>query len=155
LAGLQSEIASRQQKTRLQTSCPTDVMSVCEVNDEGLPLDTIINMRLSRVCDLAAWQRGWLTMQGFDELTKNEKDELFKNSIQVYVQYPEELKQKGKKVAMKIISHVWRSYKSKLLKIWRDQYTPFHKYKDLSKQDRARFVGKCESKHFGVNSQSM
>jgi hypothetical protein len=33
-------------------------------------------------------------MQGFDELIKNEKDELFKNSIQAYVQYLEELKKK-------------------------------------------------------------
>jgi hypothetical protein len=31
-------------------------------------------------------------MQEFDELTKNEKGELFENSIQAYVQYPEELK---------------------------------------------------------------
>jgi hypothetical protein len=38
-------------------------------------------------------------------LTKNKKDELFKNSIQAYVQYPEELKEKGKKLAMKIRSH--------------------------------------------------
>jgi hypothetical protein len=53
-------------------------------------------------------------------LTENEKDELFKNSIQAYVQYPEEPKQKGKKVAMKIISHAWRSYKSNLVNIWRD-----------------------------------
>jgi hypothetical protein len=29
----------------------------------------------------------------------------------------EELKRKGKKVALKIISHAWRSYKSKLVKI--------------------------------------
>jgi hypothetical protein len=84
---------------------------------------------------LAAWQRLLLTMQGFDELTENEKDELFKNSIQAFVQYPEELKQKGKKVAMKIISHAWRDYKSELVKIWRDQDTPFDKYKDLSKED--------------------
>jgi hypothetical protein len=84
---------------------------------------------------LAAWQRLLLTMQRFDELTENEKDELFKNSIQAYVQYPEELKQKGKKVAMKIISHAWRDYKSELVKIWRDQDTPFDKYKDLSKED--------------------
>jgi hypothetical protein len=84
---------------------------------------------------LAAWQRLLLTMQGFDELTENEKDELFKNSIQASVQYPEELKQKGKKVAMKIISHAWRDYKSELVKIWRDQDTPFDKYKDLSKED--------------------
>jgi hypothetical protein len=59
-------------------------------------------------------------MQGFDELIENEKDELFKNFIQAYVQYLEELKQKGKKLVMKIISHAWRSYKSKLVKIWRD-----------------------------------
>jgi hypothetical protein len=78
---------------------------VFEVNDEGLPLDMRVNMRLSRVCGLAARQRVSLTLQGFDELNKNEKDELFKNSIPAYVQYSEELKQKGKKLAMEIISH--------------------------------------------------
>jgi hypothetical protein len=60
-----------------------------------------------------------LTLQGFSELTKNEKDELFESSIQAYIQYLEELKQKGKKLAIKIISHACRSYKSKLVKIWR------------------------------------
>jgi hypothetical protein len=113
----------------------TNVMSVGEVNDGGMPLDTIVNTRLSRVCGLAARQRVLLTLQGFDDLTKNEKDELFENSIQAYVQYLEELKQKGKKVAMKFISHAWRRYKSKLVKIWRDQDTPFHKYKDMTKED--------------------
>jgi hypothetical protein len=57
-------------------------------------------------------------------LIENLKDELFENSVEAYVQYPEELKQKGKKVAIKIISHVWRSYKSKLVNIWKDQGTP-------------------------------
>jgi hypothetical protein len=41
---------------------------------------------------LASQQRVSLILQGFDDLTENEKDELFKNSIQAYVQYPEELK---------------------------------------------------------------
>jgi FMN phosphatase YigB (HAD superfamily) len=94
-----------------------------------------VNTRLSRVCGLAAQQRVSLVLQRFDDLTKNEKDELFKNSIQAYVQYLEELKQKGKKVALNIISHVWRSYKSKLVKIWRNHDTPFHKYKDVIKED--------------------
>jgi hypothetical protein len=67
-------------------------MSVGEVNDEGLPLDMRVNMRLSRVCGLTARQRVSLTLYGFDELTKNKKGELFKNSIQAYVQYPKELK---------------------------------------------------------------
>jgi hypothetical protein len=52
---------------------------------------------------------------------------------------------------MKIISHAWRSYKSKLVKIWRDQDTP-SKYKDLSKEDWTRFVEKCELENFTVNS---
>jgi hypothetical protein len=64
-----------------------------------------VNTRLSRVYGLATQQRVSLTLQGFNELTKNKKDELFENSIQAYVQYSEELKQKGKKLAMKIISH--------------------------------------------------
>jgi hypothetical protein len=48
-------------------------MSVGEVNDEGLPLDMRVNTRMSKVCGLAAWQRVSLTLQGFDELTKNKK----------------------------------------------------------------------------------
>jgi hypothetical protein len=72
-------------------------------------------------------------------LTKNEKDELFENSIQAYVEYSEELKQKAKKLTMKIISHTWRSYKSKLVKICRNQDTPFNTNKDLLEEDWARF----------------
>jgi hypothetical protein len=41
---------------------PTDVMSVGQVNDEGVPLDMIVNMRLSRVCGLATQQRVSLTL---------------------------------------------------------------------------------------------
>jgi hypothetical protein len=130
-------------------------MSVDEVIDEGLPLDTRVNVRLSRVCGLAAWQRVSLTLQGFNELTKNEKDKLFKNSIQAYVQYLKQLKQKGKKLAMNIISNAWRRYKSKLMKIWRNQDTPFATYKDLSEEDWSRFVEKCESENFAANSQYM
>jgi hypothetical protein len=96
-----------------------------------------------------------LILQGFDDLTENEKDELFKNSIQAYVQYPEKLKQKGKKVAMKIISHAWRIYKSKLVKIWRNQDTSFRTYKDVTKEDWTRFIEKCESEHFAAESQYM
>jgi hypothetical protein len=69
-----------------------DIMSVGEVIDEGVPLDTIVNTRLSMVCGLAARQRVSLILQGFDDLIKNEKDKLFEKSIQAYVQYLQELK---------------------------------------------------------------
>jgi hypothetical protein len=53
---------------------------------------------------------------------------------------------------MKIISHACRTYKSKLVKIWRDQDTPFDKYKYLIEEDCARFVERCKSEHFAVSS---
>jgi hypothetical protein len=68
------------------------VMSFGYVNDEGVPLDTVVNTRLSRVCGLAARQKVSLTLQGFNDLTKNEKVKLFEKSIPAYVQYLEELK---------------------------------------------------------------
>jgi hypothetical protein len=49
----------------------TDVMSVGEVNDEGIPLDTTVTMRLSKVCSLATRQRVSMTLQGFNNLTEN------------------------------------------------------------------------------------
>jgi plasmid maintenance system antidote protein VapI len=76
----------------VNTTWPTDVMSVGEVNDKGITLDMTVNMRLSRVCGLAAQQRVLLTLQRFNDLIENEKDKLFKNTIQAYDQYPEELK---------------------------------------------------------------
>jgi hypothetical protein len=114
-----------------------------------------VNTRLSRIGGLAVWQRVSLTLQGFDELIKNEKVELFKNSIQAYVQYLAELKQKGKKVAMKIISHAWRSYKSKLMKIWREKDNPFVMYIELREEDWMRFIEKCELENFATNIQYM
>jgi hypothetical protein len=56
---------------------------------------------------------------------------------------------------MKIISHAWGIYKSKFVKIWRNQDTPFRKYKDVIKEEWVRFVEKCESEHFAVESQYM
>jgi hypothetical protein len=114
---------------------PTNVKNVGQVNDEGVPLDKEINTRLSRVCGLASRQRVSLTLERFHDLIENEKDELFKNSIQACIEYSEELKQKGKNVAMKIISHAWRTYKSKLMKCWRNKMNPFNMYKDLREED--------------------
>jgi hypothetical protein len=68
--------------------------------------------RLSRVCGLAAQQMVPLTLEKFEDLIEDEKNELFTNSIQRYVVYPEELKEKGKRAAMKGISHLWRGYKN-------------------------------------------
>jgi hypothetical protein len=55
---------------------------------------------------------------------------------------------------MMIISLAWRSYKSKLVKIWRNQGTLFDTYKDLS-EDWMRFIEKWESENFAMNSEYM
>jgi hypothetical protein len=92
-------------------------------------------MRLSRVCGLAARQRVPLTLEKFEDLAEDEKNDLFANSIQRYVVYPEELKENGKRVAMKGISHSWRGYKNRLVRCPRKKWDPFEKFKDLKKED--------------------
>jgi hypothetical protein len=91
--------------------------------------------RLSRVCGIAARQRVPLTLEKFEDLTEDERNELFINSIQRYVVYPEELKEKGKMAAMKGISHLWRGYKNKLVTCLRKKQNPFKKFKDLKEED--------------------
>jgi hypothetical protein len=61
---------------------PTDVMNPDEANEDEQHLDQHTLMRLSRVCVLAARQRVPLTLEKFEDLTENEKNELFTNSIQ-------------------------------------------------------------------------
>jgi hypothetical protein len=56
---------------------------------------------------------------------------------------------------MKIISHASRSYKSKLVKVSRENESPIHTYKELREEDWVRFVAKCESENFTMNSQYM
>jgi hypothetical protein len=52
---------------------------------------------------------------------------------------------------MKIISHAWSIYKSKLVKIWREKDNPFRTYKELREEDWERFIEKCELKNFAMN----
>jgi hypothetical protein len=56
---------------------------------------------------------------------------------------------------MKIISHAWRTYKSKFVKLWRKKECSFTTYKELREEDCAIFITKCESENFTVNSQYM
>jgi hypothetical protein len=90
-------------------------MNAGEDNEDRQPLDQRTLTRLSRVCGLTARQRVLLTLEKFENLTEDEKNELFVDSIQRYIVYPEELKEKGKRAAMKCISHLWRGYKNRLV----------------------------------------
>jgi hypothetical protein len=128
-------------------------MNAGEVNEDGKPLGQCTLTRMSRVCGLAARQRVPLTLEKFEDLTEDEKNKLFMNSIQRYVVYPEELKEKRKRAAMKGISHLWRGYKNRLVTCLRKKQNPFKKFKDLKEEDWERFVAKCESPEFVANSE--
>jgi hypothetical protein len=131
-----------------QTRWPTDVKNVGQVNDEGVPLNKEINMRLSRVCGLAARQRMSLTLERFDDLSENDKDELFESSIQAYIEYLKELKQKGKKISMKIISHAWRTYKSSLVKCWRNKMNSLQYIQRLDRRRLRKIFCKVQIREF-------
>jgi hypothetical protein len=72
---------SKKRKAMSHTTWPTDVMNAGKVNEDGQPLDQCTLMRLSRVCSLAGRQRVLLTLEKFEDLTGDEKNELFTNSI--------------------------------------------------------------------------
>jgi hypothetical protein len=133
----------------------TYVMNAGKVNEDGQPLDQRTLMRLSRVCGLAAWQRVPLTLEKYEDLAEDEKNELFVNSIQRYVVYPEELKEKWKRAAMKGISHSWRGYKNRLMTCLRKKQNSFEKFKDLKEEDWERFIVKCKSPEFIANNEYM
>jgi hypothetical protein len=96
-------------------------------------------MRLSRVYGLAARQMLLLTLEKFEDLTEYEKNELFMNSIQWYIVYPEELKAKGKRAAMKGISHSWRGSKTDLWRVW-EKTEPL---RDVQRLERRRLGKIC------------
>jgi hypothetical protein len=98
-------------------------MNAGKVNEDRQHLDQRTLTRLSRGCGLAAQQMVPLTLEKFEDLTADEKNELFANSIKRYVVYPEELKEKGKRAAMKGISHAWRGYKNRLVTCLRKNRT--------------------------------
>jgi hypothetical protein len=111
----ETTMSSKKWKARSQTTWPTYIMNADKVNEDGQLLDHRTVMRLSRVCGLAGRQRVSLTLEKFEDLIEDEKNELFVNSIQWYIVYTEELKEKGKMTAMKDISHLWRGYKNRLV----------------------------------------
>jgi hypothetical protein len=82
--GLASEtrVTAKKSKARSQTAWPIDVMNAGEVNEDGQPLDQRTLTKFSRVCGPAARQRVSLTLEKFDNLTEDEKNKLFANSIQ-------------------------------------------------------------------------
>jgi hypothetical protein len=110
-------------------------MNAGEVNEDKQPLDQCTLTRLSRVCGLTSRQRVPLTLEKFEDLTEDETNELFTKSIQRYIVYTEELKEKGKGAAMKGISHSWRGYKNRLVTCLRKKQNLFEKFKDLKEED--------------------
>jgi hypothetical protein len=100
-------------KKRSQTTWPSDVKSCGRVNSEAASEDPSVKVRLGRVCGLAARQRVPLTLERFDDLSWDDKKNIFANDIQPYVEYPRESHDKSTKHAMKMISKAWRSYKNK------------------------------------------
>jgi hypothetical protein len=56
---------------------------------------------------------------------------------------------------MKGISHSLRGYKNRLVTCLRKKQILFEKFKDLKGEDCERFVAKCESPEFVVNSEYM
>jgi hypothetical protein len=128
-------------------------MNAGEVNEDGQPLDQRTLTRLSRVCVLATRQRVSLTLEKFEDLTEDEKNELFVNSIQRYVVYPDE--REGEEGSYEGHLSFMEGLQNKLVTCLRKKQNHFKKFKDFKEEDWKRFVAKCESPEFVANSEYM
>jgi hypothetical protein len=85
-----------------------------------------------------------LTLEKFEDLTEDEKNELFVNSIQWYVIYPEELKEKGKRTIMKGVSHSWRGLQKQTCDVSEKKVEPLREVQRLKRRRLRKICHKVE-----------
>ena len=60
--------------SRGETKWPTDVLTVEEVNNEGIPMDKTTHTRFKRVCGLTGRHRVSINLPYFNNLTKEQRE---------------------------------------------------------------------------------
>ena len=56
-----------------------------------------------------------MTLPKFNDLTVDQKNALFNDGVNTFLEYLEKMKAKACRAAMKMITKLWRSHKSKIV----------------------------------------
>ncbi|TVU19977.1 hypothetical protein EJB05_36162, partial [Eragrostis curvula] len=136
-------------KPRKPTQWPKDKMFVVDADEEGKPLDLEVSTRLSIIWGLCSRQKVPILLGSIDELSDDQREFIFKEVVQKYVEYPEHLKQIGYKYCIHKIGQLARRFKCDLVKYYvREDKEPFEEYPHLNREDWDMFVVFKESEEF-------
>ena len=110
---------------------------------------------LRMLVGLNSQERVPLTLLKFDDITVDQKNALFNDGVNTFLEFPENMKAKACKATMKMITKLWRSHKSKLVnEDMAKGLEPFTKYPYIKREDWEAFVVLKSSKMFQNESSA-
>jgi hypothetical protein len=96
-----------------------------------------------------------LTLPRFDGLTVDQKNALFNDGVNTFLEFPGHIKARGFRAAMKMIAKLWRSHKSNLVnRYMAKDLEPFSKYPYIKREDWEAFVALKSSEAFQTESSA-
>jgi hypothetical protein len=92
--------------------------------------------RLQKLAGLIARERVPLTLPKFNGLTVDQKNALFNDGVNTFLEFPENIRARAFRAAMKMIAKLWRSHKSNLVnRYMAKELEPFSKYPYIKRED--------------------
>ena len=83
-----------------------------EIKEDGVPVDEKVTIRFSKLAGLVARKRVSLLLPTIEALDSVEKEWLFEEHIQKYLEFQPHMKQVACKMAFKKVGKAWRSFRS-------------------------------------------
>lgn len=108
---------------RRKTKWPTDKITVTTIDVYGMPTEKKPRLRMKRVVGLIARQQLPLTLPEFGVLSDDDKEALFNDYVQPFLEFPKDMKQLTLKKAMMMVARSFRNFKNILKKDYLEKRT--------------------------------
>ena len=126
-----------------------------KIDDDGVPTEKNALQMLRKLACLNARGRVPLTLPKFNDLTMDQNNTLFNDGVNTFLEFPENMKAKAYRAAMKMIAKLWRNHKSKLVNEYMaKELEPFSKYPYIKREDWEAFMVLKSSETFQMESSA-
>ena len=82
-------------KARAQAKWPIEKITIMEIDDDGVPTEKKALQMLRKLAGLNARERVPLTLPKFDDLTMDQKNALFNDGVNTFLEFSENMKAKA------------------------------------------------------------
>ena len=133
-------------RNRKPAQWPTDKIVVREITENGMPTELRAERRMKRLAGLIARQRLPLTLLSFDALTETQREKLFQDYVQPWLEFEEPLQAKASNMLMRMVNKSWRTHKSDLVRNFVNTgLDPLKKHPYIQLEDWETFVSLQET----------